>query len=418
MATILKEAPEAQAEPATIMPGYNLDAEKALVAKARALQPMLLANAGHGDEHGVLHPDVFRALGDAGFWAMAAPRRWGGTGTSARAMALVGFELAKGDPSVGWVYTVLHGTTWVASLGPDALQEAIFGASAEHPVICGIANPPGTLDEVEGGYIVNGRWPYASGSAHASWAQLGVAIRKPDGTLEHGGFAYLRREQYTIDTTWHMMGMKGTGSNTIVAQDVFIPRDQFFHVAKIGIGGHETGKRHVGEPSDYWPFMPFLRATAHAVVAGAATAILERVRDAAHKRPIVYTSYGRQADCVTVQAELGKAAARIAAAEALTLKTCDLIDQAGLERRRLTPQERAQSKGEGSLAVELLNEAIEQLMFLAGSSAYADANPIQRYYRDASFAMRHVANLPYVGYEIFGKSLLGTEPNMSPADFI
>ncbi|MFC6910467.1 acyl-CoA dehydrogenase family protein [Novosphingobium lubricantis] len=290
MATILKEAPE----PIVAMPGYNLAAEKELVAKARALQPMLLAHAGYGDEHGVLHPDVFRALTDAGFWAMAAPRRWGGTGTSARAMALVGYELAKGDPSVGWVYTVLHGTTWVASLGPDALQEAIFGASSEHPVICGIANPPGTLDEVEGGYIVNGRWPYASGSAHASWAQLGVAIRKPDGTLEHGGFAYLRRDQYTIDTTWHMMGMKGTGSNTIVAENVFIPRDQFFHVAKLGIGGHEAGKRHVGEPSDYWPFMPFLRATAHAVVAGAASAILERVRDASAKRPIVYTSYGRR----------------------------------------------------------------------------------------------------------------------------
>lgn len=413
MATNLKYAPSQDV--ASI--GYNEAAEKELIGRARELQPFLLRHAGHGDEHGVLHPDVFSALTDAGFWAMAAPRRWGGLGTSARAMALVGYELAKGDPSVGWVYTVLHGTTWVASLGPDALQEAIFGSSAEHPVICGIANPPGTLVEVDGGYIVNGRWPYASGSAHAGWAQLGVGTVDKDGH-HGGGFAYLRRDQYTIDNTWHMMGMKGTGSNTIVAKDVFIPREQFYNVAALGIGGHEPGKRHVGEPSDFWPFMPFLRATAHAVVAGAASAILERARDASHKRPIVYTSYSRQSDSVTMQAELGKAAALIAAAEALTLKTCNLIDQAGLDQRRLTPQERAQSKGEGSLAVDLLNQAIEQLMFLAESSAYADSNPIQRFYRDASFAMRHVANLPYVGYEIFGKSLLSVEPNISPADFI
>ncbi len=398
--------------------GYNLEAEKEMVGRARELQPLLLKHASHGDEHGVLHPDVFAALTDAGFWAMAAPRRWGGLGTSARAMSAVGYELAKADPSVGWVYTVLHGTTWVASLGPDALQEAIFGDSSEHPVICGIANPPGTMEAVDGGWIVNGRWPYASGSAHASWAQLGVAIKHKDGTLEHGGFAYLRQEQYTIDNTWHMMGMKGTGSNTIVAENVFIPKEQFYHVAKLGIGGHEPGKRHVGEPSDYWPFMPFLRATAHAVVAGAAAAIMERVIDASYKRPIVYTSYARQAEAVMMQGELGKAAARVAAAEALTFKNCDLIDNAGLAQARLTPQQRAQSKGEGSLAVELLNEAIEQLMFLAGSSAYADSNPIQRLYRDASFAMRHVANLPYVGYEIFGKSLLGVEPNISAPDFI
>ncbi len=398
--------------------GYNDAAERELVGRARELQPLLLKHAPQNDLDGRLAPEVFDALTDAGFWAMAAPRRWGGFGTSARAMALVGAELAKGDPSVGWVYTVLHGTTWVASLGPDALQEAIFGSGSEHPVICGIANPPGTMEEVDGGYVVNGRWPYASGSLHASWAQLGVNIRKPDGTIEHGGFAYLRAGDYTVENSWHMLGMKGTGSNTIVAKDVFIPRAQFYHVAKLGIGGHEPGKRHVGEPSDFWPFMPFLRATAHAVVAGAAGAILERVADASQKRPIVYTSYARQAEAVMAQGQFGEAAARIAAAEALTLKNCDLIDQVGLTRIPLTPAQRAQSKGEGSLAVDLLAQAVDQLMFLAGSSAFADSNPIQRFYRDAVFAMRHTANLPYVGYEIFGKSLLGIEPNIAHPDFI
>jgi alkylation response protein AidB-like acyl-CoA dehydrogenase len=397
--------------------GYNLDAERQMVGRARELQPLLRQHAAYGDVHGTLHPDVFAALTDAGFWAMAAPRRWGGLGTSSRAMSLVGYELAKADPSVGWVYTVLHGTTWVASLGPDALQEAIFGDSADHPVICGIANPPGSLVEVDGGYILNGRWPYASGSAHASWAQLGVVTTNRDGS-HGGGFAYVRRDQYTIDNTWHMMGMKGTGSDTIVVGDAFIPAAQFYDVAKLGIGGHEPGKRHVGEPSDFWPFMPFLRATAHAVVAGAACAIKERVMDASHKRPILYTSYARQSEAVMMQGELGKAVARISAAEALTFKNCDLIDNAGLAHERLTAEQRALSKGEGSLAVELLNEAVEQLMFLAGSSAYADANPIQRLYRDASFAMRHVANLPYVGYEILGKSLLGVEPNIALPDFI
>ncbi|WP_188820013.1 acyl-CoA dehydrogenase family protein, partial [Novosphingobium indicum] len=344
MATVLKVA-DLSVEPT----GYNEEAERELVGRARELQPLLLQHAAYGDKHRTLHPDVFAALTDAGFWAMAAPRRWGGLGTSARAMSLVGAELAKADPSVGWVYTVLHGTTWVASLGPDELQEAIFGSSSEHPVICGIANPPGTMEEVDGGYVVNGRWPYASGSLHASWAQLGVNIRNPDGSVEHGGFAYLRREDYTIEDTWHMMGMKGTGSNTIVAKDVFIPKAQFYHVAKLGIGGHEAGKRHVGEPSDYWPFMPFLRATAHAVVAGAASAILDRVMEAAQKRPIIYTSYSRQAEAVMAQGEIGEAAARISAAVALTLKNCELIDQVGLTRVPMTPQQRAQSKGEGDL---------------------------------------------------------------------
>ena len=67
---------------------YNLEAEKEMVGRARELQPLLVKHASYGDEHGVLHPDVFAALTDAGFWAMAAPRRWGGLGTSARAKGI------------------------------------------------------------------------------------------------------------------------------------------------------------------------------------------------------------------------------------------------------------------------------------------------------------------------------------------
>jgi alkylation response protein AidB-like acyl-CoA dehydrogenase len=399
--------------------GYNDSIEKEMVGRARELAPLLLRSAPQADKDRRLSAEVFDALTDAGFWAMAAPRRWGGLGTSATAMARVGAELAKGDPSVGWVYTVLHGTTWVASLGPDALQEAIFGSSKEHPLICGVANPPGIAERVEGGWMVNGRWPYSSGSRHASWAQLGVKLNLPDGAVQHGAFAYLRNSQYTIEDTWFMMGMKGTGSETIVAKNVFIPDAQLYHFAKVGgIGGHTPGKRHVGEPSDYWPFMPFLRATAHAVAGGAALAILERVAEASKRRPIIYTTYTRQVEAVMAQGEFGQAAAKIQAAQALVLKTCEAVDRAGLTGVPMTPQERAQSKGEGSLTVDLIAQAVDQLMFLAGSGAFAETNPLERFYRDVVFSLRHTANLPYVGYEIYGKDLLGIEPNIAHPDFI
>ena len=119
MATQLKQQADTQ------FSGYNDAAEQEMVGRARELKRLLEKHAPYGDENGTLHPEVFQALGDAGFWAMAAPRRWGGLGTSARCMSLVGYELAKADPSVGWVYTVLHGTTWVASLGPDALPDLL-----------------------------------------------------------------------------------------------------------------------------------------------------------------------------------------------------------------------------------------------------------------------------------------------------
>lgn len=403
---------------AAYIEGYNNKVEAELIGRAAELRPLLLRSAPEGDKNRRLSDEVFNALTDAGFWKMAAPVRWGGYGTSARAMTLVGCELGRGDPSVGWVYTVLHGTTWVASLAPDEVQEAIFGDGGPTPVICGVFNPPGTLDEVDGGYVVNGRWPYASGSRHASWAQLGVEIRQKDGTRHPGGFAYLRSSQIRIEDSWYMMGMKGTGSETVVAKDVFIPKSQFFNIAALGgIGKHTPGKRHVGEPSDYWPFMPFLRATAHGAVAGAALAILEYAKATAD-RPILYTTYKRKGDAPVAQSHFGEAAAKIDGAIALALKNCQVIDEAGALRQPMTHTQRAQSKGEAALGVALISQAVDQLMFLAGSSAFDERKPIERFYRDVVFAARHTANLPYVGYEIYGKSLLGVTPNIAPDDLI
>lgn len=396
---------------------YNDAAEKELLGRARELRPLLRKSGPAQDESRRISDEVFRELTDAGFWEMASPRRWGGLGTSATCMARVGAELGKGDPSVGWVYTVLHGTTWVASLGPDELQEAIFG-NGEHPTICGAVTPPGDALEVDGGYLVNGKWAYCSGSRHAKWGQFGVNIRKADGTVEPGGNVYIPMDQITIEDTWFMVGMRGTGSETCVAKDVFVPRERFFHIAKLGIGNHPADKKHVGEPSDYWPFMPFLRATAHGMVIGAAEAMLDEVIAAADKRPIVYTTYTRQADCGVVHGEVGRIAARVAAARLLMEKSCQQIDGAGVTRVPMTGRERAQSKGEGSFTIELLADACNDLMFLAGSSAFSEQKDISRFWRDLNVGARHTANLPYVGYEILGKELMGIEPNISPADFI
>jgi len=395
---------------------YNHEIEKELVGRAKELRPLLRKKGPEFDEDRCIGDDVFKELTDAGFWEMASPRRWGGLGTSATTMARVGAELGKGDPSVGWVYTVLHGTTWVASLGPDELQEDIFG-SGKHPTICGAVTPPGEARLVEGGYIVNGKWGYCSGSRNAQWGGFGVKVINDEDEVVGGGNIYIPMAELTIEDTWFMVGMKGTGSETCVAKDVFVPKNRFYDVSK-GIGHHPEGKKHVGEPSDYWPFMPFLRATAFGMVCGAAEAMAEMVMEASHNRPIVYTSYTKQSDCAVVQGELGRIVASVSAAKLLTDKTCALIDEAGRSRIPMTPQARALSKGEGSYTVDILAQAAHDLMFLAGSSAFAESKEISRFWRDLNVGARHTANLPYVGYEILGKSLLGIEPNIAPADFI
>src|SRR3546814_2361173 len=129
------------------------------------------------------------AFDKADLGAVAVPQRLGGRGVSATALVRMGAELAKGDPSAALVSQIINGTTWVTSLGPDALQEELFANGV--PKIAGAFNPPGTAIPVEGGYRVTGKWPYASGIRHADWGQWGIKIVHADGTVVPGNFCYI-----------------------------------------------------------------------------------------------------------------------------------------------------------------------------------------------------------------------------------
>ena len=134
----------------------------------------------------------------------------------------VQMEIAKGDPSVSWVVQIVNGTTWVASLTSDKTQEALFGEGPK--AVCGAYNPPGKARKVDGGYIVSGAWPYTSGSRQSYWAQAGVMLENTSGPVVPGiNMVYIPFSQLEIQDTWFVTGMQGTGSDTSIAKEVFVP---------------------------------------------------------------------------------------------------------------------------------------------------------------------------------------------------
>jgi 3-hydroxy-9,10-secoandrosta-1,3,5(10)-triene-9,17-dione monooxygenase len=388
--------------------GFRDELVPEILEKVRALRPLLRKNAAAGEAQRSPTDEVIKAIDELGIWWMIVPRRWGGLGLSATAMAQINAELAKGDPSVAWVSQILNGTTWVGTLGSDALQEELYGNG--RPRICSAVTPPGTAQPVEGGYLVSGRWPYCSGSRQAKWAMMGVLRLNADGTKSPGCLTYLPMSEVTIEDTWYSVGMQGTGSDTIVAKDVFVPSHMFVPIEK-SFNQHEAGKRHLGEPADYYSLVTLVRSTGMGLVVGAAEAMLEIVLEGAKTRGVVTTTYAKQTDSQVFLHDVGEAATKIRTARRLIEGTTRAIDAAALERRPLPPAERSELKADSALANELIVAAAEQLMFLSGSSAFFLTNDLSRFWRDINVAARHVTNLPNIGYELHGRGLLGM-PNI------
>jgi alkylation response protein AidB-like acyl-CoA dehydrogenase len=396
-----------------VQPPVGFGDETPFVAKARELRALFQKEAPGGDKLRAPTPAAAAALEDNRLLSLLLPKRWGGAGLSMTGYAKVEIELAKGDPSIAWVSQIINGTTWVASLSSDATQRALFGQGPK--AVCGAYNPPGKARKVEGGYLVTGAWPYTSGSRQSYWAQSGVLIDASDGPVVPGiNMCYIPFSEIEMQDTWFMTGMQGTGSDTSVVKDVFVP-DHLMVTMDKPFGHKEPNKQYWGAPSDNLPVVPTVRATGIAQLVGAAEAMLEIVEAESKKKPIVTTFFKTRTESGVVMHDIGRVAAQLDTAKMLVFAACGTLDDIALTGRPFPDLERSKHKAQCAQAIELIHDAIESLMFISGSSAFSLTNPLSRYWRDIHVALRHITNIPALGYELYARDRMDVKPNISPS---
>lgn len=411
MANVVKSRPAAADEEATFAKGL----EEKLIAAVREHRALLRRNAPIGEAQRSMTDEVLHTLERLDLWSLLLPRRWGGKGLSSAAFSRINREIAKGDPAVAWVVQIINGCTWIASLTSDRLQEELFGQGI--PRICSSFAVAGTSKPVPGGFIVDGNWPYNSGCRQSSWGQYLVNLQSADGTVAPGNFVYVPMSELEIVDTWYTVGMQGTSSDSVTVKNLFVPEHRFVSADKT-FGHREPGKKHVGAPSDNWQVFPLIRAAGLGQLVGAADAALELALEGAQRKPVPNTTYAKQMNSPVVQRNLGEAAAKIDAAALMVDSLCDAQDEAALAGRQLTLLERARQKAGCALTIELLGSALDKIMFVGGSSAFAYANEMQRFWRDFNMAARHAIYLPDFGYEVYGAMRLGISQTTVPPNLV
>ena len=219
----------------------GVDAET-LLAYARSLRPEIAQRALEAERTRRLPEETVDALRDSGLLRGVLPRRFGGSGIRLIDQIEIAAELARGCGSTAWVYTLLGAaTSGVPSLiaDQDGREEVLSDPRAAVAAV--FASDKGTAKPVGGkgsDYVVSGTWSFASGCLHAQWFSGGVTF--PDGTP---GAAIMRISDVTIKDVWHVAGMRGTGSNTVVANEVNVPARRVGRAADPYRGGRRPNRR-------------------------------------------------------------------------------------------------------------------------------------------------------------------------------
>ncbi|MFD7282190.1 acyl-CoA dehydrogenase family protein [Streptomyces sp. NPDC059862] len=379
-----------------------------LVERARALQPFLRAQAERGEADRIVPAHVIDKISEAGVFRLLTPKRFGGYETDLRTLTEVSEVLGEADGSAAWTAMIISVTNWLASLFPDKAQEEVFGADLDARVT-GVAAPTGVGRRAPGGWVVSGKWSYNSGSPYATWAAVGVLLRDESCAVVDQALVLIPAEELVIEDTWHTVGMKGTASNTLIGREVFVPEHRVLSVRAAAEGAYPRSFRQ-DEPLYSSMFGSMLLLCLVGPLLGLGKAAFGVVKDAASEKPLSFTVHGRQADSVGVQIQVAEAALHLRTAR---LHAYDAVDQVDREGASLDYAARTQVRAQAGYAAQQVLAAVNMLLNTHGAGAFADSNPLQRIWRDANVAARHAGLVPTVGYEAYGKALLGIREPVS-----
>lgn len=376
-----------------------------LVARATGLIPLLRKNAAATEAAGHLLEESLAAVESAGLLRLLVPERVGGYQSDIRTAMRVGVELGRGDGSTAWCASLMYFGSWGISLFPDRVRHEVWGSSPDAR-FCGVFTPTSTARYTEGGLIVSGRWAFASGCELATWAGLAVPIVNADGEQVDVGMGLAPMSDLTIDKTWNVVGMKGTGSNTLVADEIFIPDYRIMSVTKATRGEYPI--EHFDEPLYRAAFTPVLLLVLTCAQVGMAKHALEIVKSSLAKgRGISYTFYEKSNLAPSTHLQVAEAAQLIDTAELHMMRSATVIDEAANAGVELDYETRCRVRADISTIVLRCREAVDLLLNVQGAGSFAEANPLQRVWRDLETAGRHAAVNPAIGYEVYGRATLG-----------
>jgi 3-hydroxy-9,10-secoandrosta-1,3,5(10)-triene-9,17-dione monooxygenase len=382
----------------------------ALIARAANIRSILEESAEETDAGRRLASAAVAALRANGMCRLMVPKRFGGYQTDIRTYIEVMAEIGRGCGSSAWVSSLINVCAWLASLFPEQAQRDIWGANPDAWVAGSLA-PIGEATPVAGGWRVSGRWPWASGSLHAQWAACGIHMKNEQGEMANLGLSLMPMADVSIEDTWFMVGMKGTGSNTIVAEHVFVPEHRFLPYPQAFGGSYRT--EHTDEVVYRAAFVPVTVLILAGAQLGVARAALDHVVSRAGTRGITHTTFASQAVSSGFQMLVADAAIKIDTAVLHAQRAADDLDREAEAGRHMDLTGRARVRMDTALVAKHCRDAVELLVQAHGTSSLADSNPMQRLWRDVHTASHHAITEWQVNLEVYGKALLGVEPNIT-----
>jgi alkylation response protein AidB-like acyl-CoA dehydrogenase len=385
--------------------------DTSLIEAAKEIAPIVAKYSDDGERERRLSRPVLDALREAGLLRMMIPRSFGGLETDPVTRTLVVEEIGRHDSAAAWTLENPLDWAFFCARLPDEGAEEIYSGGADVLIAAQFGRPLQAIS-ADGGYRISGRAPFVSNCLDADWISSTVLVdpdQNPDGEPEMR-MVYFPKEKCEIIDTWDVMGMRGTGSNDITVDNVFVPKSRTFPmVPEFEPGSHYQGPLYR---------LPLCGVTATGIptpMLGVARRAVDTVTELARTKSPVASS-GLLKERSSAQVQLGKAEAVLRSGRLLLLDTVDEAWQRCINGEPHSLEQKADLLLAGSHAMSSAVQAVELACNIAGTTAFRVTNPLERCFRDVQ-TMRHHAFASEARYGTFGQVYLGVDPDFPVVAF-
>ena len=373
---------------------------KAVLDAVRDLLPQFRERADEAERLRVVPESSIKDLEASGFFRLLQPKRFDGLESDPVDFYTAVRMIASACGSTGWVSSVLGVHPWQVALFHDRAQQAVWGEDASTRLSSSYA-PTGKATLVDGGYQLSGRWSFSSGCDHATWVLLGGLVSNDEGQIVDFKTFLVPRSDYAIEDVWNVVGLRGTGSNDIVVDDVFVP-DEF--TLSMGDTGRCYGPGQEQNTSDLYklPFHSVFTSTITAPIVGMATGAYAEHVEMQRKRVRAAYIAEKTVNDPFASVRIARASSEIDAAWALLMNNLREMQELVAKRERIPLNLRLKVRRDQVLGTERAVAAIDTLFEASGGRALAEGTYLQRAWRDAHAGRVHAANDPERALVMYG----------------
>jgi len=379
------------------------------IARARSLGALLAEAADQIERNRELPASIVSALIDKGLFRLLQPRSLGGAELDPMTYIRVIEEIASHDASTGWCVEQANGCSMAAAYLDPEIAHEIFGPP--DGIVAWGPVGPAELRVVPGGFRLTGAWNFASGSHHASWLGAHVVMHGPDGAplARADGGEILRtllfpKSQATMTDIWHVVGLRGTGSDRYSVTDLFVP-ERYTVLRDPNNPPRDPGRLYSFSSSNL--YASGVAAVALGIARGMITDFTEL---ATEKTP--RGAHHRLCENQVIQSQLAQAEARVRSARAFLLSSFAEIWDAVGETGELTLEQNTMIRLASTWAIHQAREVVSTLYHGAGATAIFDDRPFERRFRDMHTASQQ-AQGRQAHYETIGRVLFGLAPDVT-----